>query len=142
MERRDEQVTTRFLYFYKCRFCATWACTAGDGGKYVKCNGCGGAKKSEYRQAVDCEHYEKMYRLATERGVLHLPIPDAGRHLTCVRCAGHVMFVTGHRRPDGWVCRACYQAEERPAAPAYERVSEQDDINRMEAAYAALEGKQ
>lgn len=72
------------LGYYKCRHCATWAVTAGDGGPYVRCQGCGGAKKFEYFvPADDDEQYRRMFHLAKELGVLHLPLNN--KHWAHVR---------------------------------------------------------
>jgi hypothetical protein len=144
----------KFLSYFKCRHCATWACTAGESGPYVRCNGCGGAKKFEYRVDVEGEHNEMLFRLAKERGVLHLPIPETGPR-ACVRCgeiSEHTML-----RPDGLVCRECYKAEARPvfelltpeqivegikAREEADRQAREHERNGQEAAYAALEGEQ
>lgn len=108
---------TAFLNYYRCRHCATWAVVVGDGPdapagakRYVHCNGCGGAKKWEYRQPateVDAE----LIKYATAHGVAHLPIPQQVL-VSCVRCEKRTAAFL--YRPDGRVCLDCYRAEEHP----------------------------
>ena len=130
--------TTKFLNYFKCAHCATWAISTWANNGYVTCNGCGGSKKWNYRQIVNGEHDEQMWAVADARGVAHLPLPDL-TPTPCQRCDTPTPKGQMERRPDGLVCRACYRAEERPTPPKMESLSEQDDLDRMEAAYAALE---
>lgn len=137
----------RFLYFYKCRHCATWAATAGDDGRYVRCNGCGGSKKYEYRIVVNGNaHDERLWTYAQENGVAHLPIPEQPA-FTCVRCAQDFPEKSlRYYRADGVCCRECYRAEDRPEpllTPEEQaeraqavRNLEREMLERQEAAYA------
>lgn len=67
----------RYTYHYCCRHCTSWAVTADKCGNYVTCNGCGGSKRFEFANPVESEEDEKMYWMAKELGVAHLPIPDS-----------------------------------------------------------------
>ena len=137
----------KYLYYFKCRFCATWAVTAEDAGKYVRCNGCGGSKKYEYRVPVESAHDEESWVWAKANGVGHLPRPGQPIPIRCVRCGE--LKTTTVNRSDGNVCPECYQAKplpaelltpEQQAENAVARHQAQlDDDARMEAAYAAVE---
>lgn len=119
---------SRFLFYFKCRHCATWAVTAADTGKYVQCNGCGGAKKYEYREPVASDEDAKTYHMARERGVLHLPIVTIAER-RCVRC-GERKTLT-RRRVDGEVCQECYRAEEHPPLPVKPLTREEHEAHRQ-----------
>ena len=151
---KDRQVV-KYLYYFKCKFCATWAVTAEDSGKYVECNGCGGSKKYEHRVPVESQHDEETWAWAKERGVGHLPRPDFTPK-ACTRCGETFPYTKLRVRMGGRVCVDCYRAEERPPDPLPDmspenlkrldaeraeaiRQSQADDDARMDAAYAAVE---
>lgn len=141
----------KYLYYFRCNFCATWAVTAEDSGKYVECNGCGGSKKYEHRDPVDCQHDEETWAWAKSVGVGHLPRPDMTPK-QCKRCGNTFEYTKLRLRMGGLVCVDCYKAEERPPDPlltpeqqdqmlAEKRQAQVDDDARMDAAYAAVERK-
>lgn len=123
---------TRFLWFYKCRHCATWAASHVDAGTHVRCNGCGGAKKSEYRMAVNSPEEQEIWAYSLRNGVAHLPIPDTSPKV-CTRCGETCEARYLRARMGQIVCKGCYEAEERP----YESLLTHDDVRRIEREMAA-----
>lgn len=139
----------RFLYYFKCRHCATWAATDRNVGGYVPCNGCGGSKKFESREPVqdgDPQH-EEIWTYARQYGVAHLPLP--GQAKPCARCG---IAPASEHRMGQFICSSCYHAEIRPtdtpkqltpeewdAFRRSQRQAQADDDERMAAAHAAME---
>jgi hypothetical protein len=113
----------RILSHYKCRFCATWAITAQDGGKYVHCNGCGGAKKFEFFSDVTDKETTRQWHKAKALGVLHLPEPNTTH--TCAHC-GVTSDKVGYYFAQLWLCKDCYKAAQTSTAPVLLTPEEQE----------------
>ena len=131
---------SRYLYYYRCFRCTTWAVTAGDVGRSVRCNGaCGGYKAYKHRELLTSDpHDQELWDYATQHGVAHLPIPNTSSR-PCHRCGEtfepkamryHQMF---------WVCKACYDAAVPPPPPP--QPITQDIIDAANAAHKAREKK-
>lgn len=148
---------TKRLFFYRCRICTTFAASTSHEGKYVRCNGCPGFKMFWCGEAVDTPEREAIWAYAKEHGIAHLPLPEPPKPWVCVRCGVEFPKDTAARlRVDGRCCKACFDAEEHPeplepprqltdeehaAILANKAREEKADQDRMEAAYAELEGE-
>jgi hypothetical protein len=123
------------FFYFQCSHCRTWAVTLKASDR-VRCNGCGGTKAFKYTAHGDSQD---VIDYCTRNGVAHLPLPQPTKLFPCRRCGERFRNSTMRLRPDGLVCRACYRSEERPPTPPPPHMTEQEDIDRMEAAYAAKE---
>jgi protein-arginine kinase activator protein McsA len=118
---------TKHLWYYTCRHCATWAASHVDAGTHVRCNGCGGSKKSEFRVAVNDPVAEEIWAYSKRNGIAHLPLPDTSPK-ACARCGETFEAKHLRARMGQIVCKGCYEAEERP----YESSLTREDLDRME----------
>ena len=116
------------LYRYECRNCKTWAVTADDMGRAVRCNGCKGYKVFRFPTEAEGDQDERDWHLAKERGVLHLPIPQ--EFGTCKRCGETVEMRQTRYSTGGLVCLECYRAEEHPPV----RLLTPEEVKAVEAA--------
>lgn len=113
---------SRYLYFYLCKHCATWAATAGDSGSYVDCNGCGGSKAYKHRALLTSDPmHQQLWDYATQNGVAHLPIPVVGSRV-CPRCDREVDARKTRYHQMFWICVDCYHAAVPPPAPLTEEL--------------------
>jgi ribosomal protein L37AE/L43A len=101
------------LWRYQCRTCTTWAVTADDMGKAVRCNGCPGVKVFKFTTEAEGAQDEKHWTLAKDRGVLHLPVQE--QEHTCAHCGVTNEKVYCYARV--WLCRPCYRATQPPDEP-------------------------
>ena len=132
------------LHTYICPICrSTLIVTVRSGGR--QCPSCRAYMRFGFSDTVRTPDQERLYAMREAFGAN----PGATERKPCVRCGKDIVGVP-HRRVDGWCCPACVRAEARPVytLPTEEQIKvdrarraaiAQEDQDRMEAAYRALE---
>jgi hypothetical protein len=113
------------LYRYECRNCKTWAVTADDMGRAVRCNGCKGYKVFRFSTEAEGDQDERIWQLAKERGTVHLPLPDPFH--VCAECKTTTDQVQYYARR--WLCFPCYRAAQ--PAPEPKPYPSEDELTAM-----------
>ena len=136
----------RMLHTYICPICrSTLIVTVRAGGR--NCPSCRAYMRFAYSAPVTTPDQERVYAMREAFGAN----PGTGERKSCSRCGKDIVGVP-ERRADGWCCGACVKAEVRPK---YQLLTEeqikverarkaalaQEDQDRMEAAYRALENQ-
>lgn len=98
------------LYTYRCPNCQTLAITslAPIAGQPERC------KCRTWLRLLYTTPITDAEREMTRQGLVFNPYAAPAEPVLCVRCERPAGLMTSRTRPDGRVCRACYEAEEHP----------------------------